>query len=257
MVDAYEASLQNCPSQKVMCGFSRRFDASYRKVHETITGGEYGRPVVFRSQTADLLDSSGFFVEYAKTSGGIFVDCSIHDVDLMLWFFGEDCRIRSLQAVGVTAMHAGLDLNRDRDNAIATVELFDGKIASLYCSRMMAAGQEDTTEVICERGSLRVNMQGRKNHVEVHDSLGARRELPQHYYERFKDAFVTEAQEFAACCLDNKSLPISLRSSVKAVMIAQALQHSLVTGDKVYFNKKGDMSQGEKELGWALQSTRL
>lgn len=257
MVDAYEASLQNYPSQKVMCGFSRRFDASYREAYERIAGGEYGRPVVFRSQTADLHDSSGFFVEYAKTSGGIFVDCSIHDIDLMLWFFGEDCRIRSLQAVGVTAVHAGLDVNKDRDNAIATLELFGGKIASLYCSRMMAAGQEDTTEVICERGSLRVNMQGRKNYVEVHDSLGARRELPQHYYERFKDAFVTEALEFTECCLENKLLPISLRSSVKAVIIAQALQSSLVTGDKVYFDKKGAMCPGEEELGWALQNTRL
>lgn len=37
------------------------------------------------------------------------------------------------EAVGVTAVHAGLDQNRDQDNAIATVELFGGKIASLYC----------------------------------------------------------------------------------------------------------------------------
>ena len=96
---------------------------------------------------------------------------------LILWFFREDCRIRSLQAVGVIAVHAGLDWNKDQDNAIAT-ELFGGKIASLYCSRMMAARQEDTTEVICGRGSLRVNMQGRKNYVEIHDSLGVKRELP-------------------------------------------------------------------------------
>lgn len=241
MVDAYQKSLQKHPNQKVMCGFSRRFDASYREAYERIASGEYGQPVVFRSQTADLHDSSGFFVEYAKTSGGIFVDCSIHDIDLMLWFFGEDCRIKSLQAVGVTAVHPGLGANKDRDNAIATVEVFGGKLASLYCSRMMAAGQEDTTEVICQRGSLRVNMHGRKNHVEIHDSLGARRELPQHYYDRFEEAFVTEAREFTACCLENKPLPISLQSSVKAVTIGQALQRSLVTGDKLFFNEKGIM----------------
>ncbi|KAJ5605748.1 hypothetical protein N7510_008529 [Penicillium lagena] len=242
VVDAYNKSLQTYPNQKVMCGFSRRFDASYREAYKRIAQGEYGQPVVFRSQTADLHDSSGFFVEYAKTSGGIFVDCSIHDIDLMLWFFGEDCRIKSLQAVGVTAIHPGLEASKDRDNAIATVEFFGGRIASLYCSRMMAAGQEDTTEIICTKGSLRINMQGRKNHVEIHDSTGARRELPQHYYERFKEAFVTEAQEFTACCLDNKPPPISLQSSVKAVAIGQALQRSLVTGDKLFFDDKGLMN---------------
>lgn len=90
---------------------------------------------------------------------------------------------------------------------------------------MVAAGQEDTKEIICTKGSLRVNMQARKNHhVEIHDSMGARRELPQHYFERFREAFVTETLEFTACCLDNKLPPVSLRSSVKAVIIGQALQ---------------------------------
>lgn len=232
MVDAYNKSLQTHPDQKVMCGFSRRFDASYREAFTRIAQGEYGQP-------ADLLDTSGFFVEYAKTSGGIFVDCSIHDIDLMLWFFGEDCQIKSLQAVGVAAVHPGLEASNDRDNALATIEFVGGRIASLYCSRMMSAGQEDTTEIICTKGSLRVNMEGRKNHVEIHDSMGARRELPQHYYERFREAFVTEAREFTACCLDNKPPPISLQNSVKAVTVGQALQRSLVTGEKLFFDEKG------------------
>ncbi|KAJ9481361.1 hypothetical protein VN97_g12121 [Penicillium thymicola] len=236
VVSAYEKSLITYPQQKVMCGFSRRFDASYREAHEKVEKGEFGSPVLFRSQTADLHDSSGFFVEYAKTSGGIFVDCSIHDIDLMLWFLGENRTVKSLQAVGVCAIHPGLEASNDRDNAIATVEFEGGKIAALYCSRMMAAGQEDTSEIICEKGSVRVNMQVRKNHVEIHDSQGARRELPQHYYERFREAFITEAYEFTACCLDKTPPPISLQSSVKAVSIGQALQQSLISGEKIYFD---------------------
>ncbi|KAJ6090412.1 NAD(P)-binding protein [Penicillium sp. IBT 16267x] len=238
VVDAYEKSLQTHPNQKVMCGFSRRFDASYREAHARIANNEFGLPIIFRSQTADLYDSSGFFVEYAKTSGGIFVDCSIHDIDLMLWFFGEDAKIKSLQSVGVTAVHPDLQASNDRDNALATVEFEGGKIAALYCSRMMAAGQEDISEVICERGTVKVNSQPRKNHVEIHDSLGSRRQLPQHYYERFREAFVTEANEFTECCLENTTPPISLRSSVKAVTIGQALQRSMITGEKIFFDER-------------------
>lgn len=195
--------------------------------------------MVFRSQIADLYDPSGFFVEYAKTSGGIFLDCSVHCIDLMLWFFGEDCQIKSIQAIGAAAVHPALEASNDRDNTIATVKFFGGRIATLFCSRMMAAGQEDTTEVFCTKGSLRVNLQGRRNLVETHDSTGARRELPQHYYERFWEAFLTEAQEFTASCLDNKPPPISLQSSVRAVTIGQALQRSLITGEKLFFKEKG------------------
>ncbi|KAJ5726127.1 uncharacterized protein N7483_007484 [Penicillium malachiteum] len=227
-----------------MCGFSRRFDASYRGAHESIASGEFGLPIIFRSQTADLLDQSGFFVEYAKTSGGIFVDCFTHDIDLMLWFMGEERKVKSLQAVGVTAVHPGLRDSGDRDNALATVEFEGGKIAALYCSRMMAAGQEDTTELICERGSVRINMQPRKNHVEFHDSQGSRRQFPQHYYEQFREAFATEAREFTKCCLDNKPVPISLKSSAKAVAIGQALQRSLISGEKIVFGN--DLTSSSK-----------
>jgi myo-inositol 2-dehydrogenase/D-chiro-inositol 1-dehydrogenase len=240
VLQAYETSLHALPTQKVMCAFSRRFDASYRRAHSAIATGSHGPPVVFRSQTADLHDTSGNFVRYAKTSGGIFVDCSIHDIDLMLWFMGEDHNLKSIQAVGVTAVHPELDAMNDRDNAIATLEFDGGKIASLYCSRMMAAGQEDATEIICEGGSFRVNMEGRKDHVEIHDSHGARRELPQHYYERFREAFITEASEFTACCLDDVPVPVSLRSSVRAIEIAEALQRSLISRKKITFDEQGE-----------------
>ncbi|THY11516.1 NAD(P)-binding protein [Aureobasidium pullulans] len=205
--------------KKAMCAFSRRFDASYREAHGQIAEGQHGSAVVFRSQTADLLDKTGSFVNYAKTSG--------------------DRKLKSLQAFGVTAVHPELNAMNDRDNAVATLEFDGGKVASLDCSRMMAAGQEDTTEIICEKGSLRVNMEGRKNHVVVHDAKGARRDLPQHYYERAREAFITEAYEFTTCCLDDVAVPITLFSSVRAIEIAMALQRSLVSGNKIYFGEDG------------------
>lgn len=82
-----------------------------------------------------------------------------------------------------------------------------------------------------------------KNHVEVHDSLGARRELPKHYYERFREAFITEANEFTASCLDGSPAPISLQSSVRALIVGQALQRSLLSGQKIFFDEKGFKSK--------------
>src|ERR1700753_3041226 len=118
-----------------------------------------GVPSVFRSQTCDKLAPSGFFVAYAEFSGGIFVDCSIHDIDLALWFFGQDSQVKSVVASGITAVQPGLREHKDRDNAVGIIEFYGGKIAYIFCSRMMAAGQEDSTEVIGTEGKLTVNMQ--------------------------------------------------------------------------------------------------
>jgi myo-inositol 2-dehydrogenase/D-chiro-inositol 1-dehydrogenase len=223
-----------------MCGFSRRFDASYRDAHKKMAQGSIGSPSVMRSQTCDKLDPTGFFVAYAEFSGGIFVDCSIHDIDLALWFFGQDSKVKSVSAVGITAVEPDLRKHNDRDNAVGLVEFYNGKIAYFYASRMMAAGQEDTTEIIGTRGKLSVNTQPAMNHVNIFDSTGVRREIPQNYYDRFEYAFVTEANEFTAACLDNKDVPVKLEGAVQAVRIGCALQESLITGQKIFFDEAGN-----------------
>jgi myo-inositol 2-dehydrogenase/D-chiro-inositol 1-dehydrogenase len=115
-----------------MCGFSRRFDASYRDAYQRIVRGDIGRPSIIRSQTCDKLDPSGFFVAYAEFSGGIFVDCSIHDIDLALWFFGEDSKVKSVSAVGITAVQPDLRKHNDRDNAAAIVEFHVSQLLLLH-----------------------------------------------------------------------------------------------------------------------------
>lgn len=226
-----------------MCGFSRRFDASYRDAYAKTVAGQIGTPSILRSQTCDKTDPSGFFVAYAQHSGGIFVDCSIHDIDLALWFFGADTNsnsvVKSVSASGITALSPALRKHHDRDNAVGVVEFWNGKIAYFYASRMMAAGQEDTTEIIGTEGKLTVNMQPQQNLVQIYDAGGIRREIPQTYYGRFEHAFVSEANEFTAWCLDGGQVPVPLEGAVEAVRIGCALQEAMITGKKIWFDEGG------------------
>ncbi|KAK8200523.1 hypothetical protein HDK77DRAFT_230578 [Phyllosticta capitalensis] len=227
------------PHLKVLCGFSRRFDASYRDAFDRMDAGAIGRASVFRSQTCDKLDPSGFFVSYAQYSGGIFVDCNIHDIDLALWYFGQDSVVKSVVALGITAVSPELRKYNDVDNGVGVVEFWGGKLAYFYSSRMMAAGQHDMSEIIGTAGKLSVNANPQGTLVEMHEPNGVRREIPQHYYGRFEHAFVTEANEFTAACLDNTKLPFKLSGAVQAVKIGCALQESLNSGKKIWFDETG------------------
>lgn len=103
----------------------------------------------------------------------------------------------------------------------------------------MAAGQEDSTEIIETEGILTVNMQPKLNLVDIYKKGKVRREFPATYYERFEDAFVREANEFTAICLDGGELPRKLEGAGQAVRIGCALQGSLISGKKIWFDEMG------------------
>jgi myo-inositol 2-dehydrogenase/D-chiro-inositol 1-dehydrogenase len=167
------------------------------------------------------------------------VDMSVHDIDLTLWFFGDDIVPKSISAYGVVAVQPGLKQYNDYDNAVGIVEFYGGRIAHYYCTRMMAHGQEDVTEIIGTEGKLSINLNPQSNLVNLYTGAGITREVPQHYYGRFEQAFVKEANEFTASVLDDTPLPMKLRNAVKAVEIGAWLQEALVTGKQITFDEAG------------------
>jgi len=119
------------PRLKVMIGYSRRFDASYRDAYDKVRAGMIGKPFLVRSQNLDMNDPSGFFVRFAPTSGGIFLDCTVHDIDLARWLLGNPEPVRVF-ATGVVALHEGLREFGDVDIGVATCEFADGQMACFY-----------------------------------------------------------------------------------------------------------------------------
>src|SRR5688572_31249751 len=52
----------------------RRFDRHYRDAYDKVQSGAIGEPFLVKSQTTDKHDPSGFFVQFAQKSGGIFLE---------------------------------------------------------------------------------------------------------------------------------------------------------------------------------------
>ncbi|KAK5049314.1 hypothetical protein LTR84_004243 [Exophiala bonariae] len=234
-----EAAAREKPNLKVMCGFSRRFDESYRHAKQITTTGLIGDPSFIRCQSCDRYDAGGFLVQYSELSGGIFIDLGIHDIDLTLWFLGEDLVLKSVTATGAATLHPQLLSTNDRDNAMGLVEFHGGKVAQYYVSRIMAHGQEDSADIIGTEGKVTVNSQPARNLVNLYHAGGVTREVPQDFWARYEHSFSEELREFADCCLLDTTLPMNLAVAVKSVEIAAALQESLITGRQIRFNEQG------------------
>lgn len=70
----------------LFCAFNRRFDPSFIEVRDRIQRGDVGHVHVIKTTSRD---SPLPTIEYLSTSGGIFHDCMVHDIDLMTWVLGE------------------------------------------------------------------------------------------------------------------------------------------------------------------------
>ena len=147
--------------------------------------------------------------------------------------------MKSVVAFGVTAVEPDLAKHGDVDNGVGVVEFYDGQIAYFYSSRMNPPGQHDTTEIVGTKGKLTVNANPTNGLLESHTSAGIQREIPATYYDRFEHAFVEEARQFTDAVLEDKKVPIDLTSSMEAVKIGVALQESLRSGKKIWFDQEG------------------
>ncbi|CAM1507976.1 Fc.00g048240.m01.CDS01 [Cosmosporella sp. VM-42] len=231
---------ENNQHARLMVGFSRRFDENYREAYDKIQQNAIGRPVVIRSQGCEPGDTSPFFKQYLQDSGGIFIDSIIHDIDLSLYLFGENLRPKSVTAIGVAAIHTELEGDGDADNAVGICEYWDGKIAMFYNSRTAVHGYDNATEIFGTTGKLSINLIPRRNALEICDADGfVKTSVHPGWYERYSSAFVTEAVSWVDAILDNKPLPVPLRSSLTSLKIATALQESLRTGHKIFFDRDG------------------
>jgi myo-inositol 2-dehydrogenase/D-chiro-inositol 1-dehydrogenase len=216
------------PHLKVMIGFVRRFDPSYRDASRKIAQGMIGMPFLVRSQTTDQNDPAGFFVRFTPTSGGIFLDCSVHDIDLARWLLGNPLPTRVF-AAGTIAIHEGLREFGDVDNGVATCQFADGKIACFYASRTMAHGHETSTEIVGTAGRLTIGQNPRINRVEISDEWGVRTESTPTFYERFEEAFLLEAREFVEAVRADRPPELTVRDATEATRIGIAMRESLRT----------------------------
>ena len=231
-----------------MAGFSRRFDSSYRDAWKKIANeNAIGEPFLVRSQTADMLDHTGFFVKYASRNGAIFVDCAIHDIDLSLWFLNNPIP-KAAWAVGSIQHHPELKDFHDVDNGIGIVDFWGGKMAYFHCSRTQAHGYDVCTEITGKDGKVMVNVIPKANNVVLADKLGMRHEVQRDYWETFMDAFATEANECVEAVLDDKPVPLPLSTGLMVMKIAWALQDALRTGERIQFDEKGNRLDQKSKL---------
>ncbi len=226
-----EAAVENHPELTFFLGFMRRFDPSYVYAKQKIEAGAIGTPYMIKATGIDpeaLVDGA---IRFSATSGGIFLDMAIHDIDLMRWYLDADpCEV---YALGTTFKHPEFRDAGDDETAAALYRFDNGAIGFIHVGRTAAHGYHIETEIIGTEGSLRISPVPEKNLCMIYDKSGAVQECVSGFPERFSEAYLSEMQSFVDCVLNHQKPGMTVCDGTKATQIGYATTEAWKSGEAV------------------------
>ncbi|MEJ5943929.1 Gfo/Idh/MocA family oxidoreductase [Pseudokineococcus basanitobsidens] len=213
----------------VQMGHQRRFDAGYLEARRALAAGELGWLHSVRSTTCDASPPP---VAFLATSGGLFRDVSVHDLDVLRWLTGEE--VVEVWARGSNLGDPEIGAVGDVDTALAVCTMSSGLLAVVTASRYNGAGHDVRTELQGSKGTLVVGLDDRAavRSAEPGVTFPAGPTHPT-FAERFADAYRAEVAAFCELARGERENPCTPADAVAASRVADAAQESLRTGAPV------------------------
>lgn len=205
-----------------MTAFNRRFDPNFADVQTRIRNGEIGAVEIVTIQSRDPSPPP---ISYIKSSGGLFRDMMIHDLDMARFLLGEEPV--SVYAVGSALIDPEIGRAGDVDTAAVMLTTASGKICQISNSRRASYGYDQRIEVHGAKGMLRAE-NILENTVEIASGSGFRKAPAKHFFlERYEVAYRAEMQHFVQSVLDRTPLSPSIKDGLRAQILADAAANSL------------------------------
>ena len=205
---------------KFQVGFNRRFDKNFQRVRDAVVSAEIGETHILRITSRDPSPPP---IEYAKVSGGMFLDMTIHDFDMARYLIDDE--VIEVYAVGTVRVDPKIGEIGDIDTAVITLQFQNGVLATIDNSRKAVYGYDQRVEVFGSKGMITVGNLSTDT-VTLTNNIGRISANPPYFFiERYKDAYLSELQAFVRCILeDTKPLVSGMDGRVPVVMGYAALK---------------------------------
>jgi scyllo-inositol 2-dehydrogenase (NAD+) len=136
-------------------GHWRRFSPPWATAKKLLDAGAIGRPIMIRLSQWDANSPPASFCD-VTVSGGLAIDCGVHEYDLAEWFF--DKPVRAVRAWNLSLVEQSLKSVGDVDNLCAVLEFDDACTAFVDLSRNCRYGDDVRTEILGSDGALFIDL---------------------------------------------------------------------------------------------------
>jgi myo-inositol 2-dehydrogenase/D-chiro-inositol 1-dehydrogenase len=233
-IDLDLARIDQCQSDiaeyqpRVMMGFNRRFDPTFRTIHDRVEQGEIGTLRALRITSRDPEPPPA---AYLAQSGGIFRDMTIHDFDLARYFLGE---IAEVHAFASTDENADLAAAGDAHQAMVLLRSTAGALCTITNSRTCVFGYDQRLEAFGDTGMLEAGNQTPSS-VRAYGATATEQAEPYlHFFlERYREAYLAELDEFVRAVREGRTPSPGFTDGRAALVLAEAAVESMATGRSI------------------------
>lgn len=207
---------------KFQVGFNRRFDHNFEAVRNAVAKGTIGDVHIVKVTSRDP-DAPP--IEYVKVSGGMFLDMTIHDFDMVRYLTASD--VVEVSAYGTVLVNPAIKDAGDIDTAIITMKLANGALAVIDNSRRAEYGYDQRAEVFGSKGQVAVTNDANSTAV-ISTASGVTGEKPLYFFlERYMASFSKEVSLFVQAILNDTEVPVNINDGLQPVLIAKAAKKSM------------------------------
>ncbi|MCR5485053.1 MAG: inositol 2-dehydrogenase [Clostridiales bacterium] len=210
---------------KYQVGFNRRFDHNFKGARAAVEAGKIGDLNILKICSRDPAAPP---VSYIKVSGGIFLDMTIHDFDMVRFMSGAE--VTEVFAYGAVLVDPAIGEAGDIDTAVISMKLSNGAIAVIDNCRRASYGYDQRVEAFGSLGQVAISNDTDSSAV-ISDKDGVHAEKPLLFFlERYMGAYVAEVTEFIDSIENDKPVSVDIECGLQPVLIGLAAKKSLETG---------------------------
>ena len=184
-------SLVDSKNLNLHVGFNRRFDPDFSSLKLSIVSGDIGDLHMIKIISRDPSPPP---ISYIEKSGGMFLDMTIHDFDMVKYLSGVE--ISEIYAKGDCFIDPEIKKANDIDTAIINMTLKNGILSTINNSRKAVYGYDQRIEVLGSKGTMIV---GNKllHGVRKGTKDGFTSANPKNFFiDRYKESYQIEIADF-------------------------------------------------------------
>ena len=212
---------------RVFLAFNRRFDPNFRALRSRLSSGAVGTLETLQITSHDPAPPPMSFI---PTSGGLFKDMAIHDLDMARWLLGEEPS--EVFATASCLVDPEIGRAGDVDTAKIILKTPTGRICVISNSRRSGYGYDQRIEAYGSAGMVRAS-NAMESTVEQWNEGGIATDRFQNFFlDRYRDAYRHEMDHFVQI-LQGGAPEVGYRDGIAALELAEAAATSAATDQLV------------------------